>query len=239
MKMLRPSYTIMASGLNNLKECEENKSLASIVNTYIPLALAQSASDREIPNIHLSCAEILDGKKKQSKEENQNFHSHELAQSKATGEGYIRTQSISSTILRFGRVLGISHFHQPSFLDTVRKNLTQDKSLPVNPNTTHSYISLYNLIYAIERLLENKPANLSPIYHLGGVEENEKNICTLLGQCLQFPKPLKLLLEEDSATQNYTLSSKKFSNQFNWKPETKEEFSANIKKQSNQISDHI
>ena len=241
VRMLRPDFTIMASGVNDSKRCVDNPKLAEAINTYIPLELAQSAVQHGAKNIHLSCSQVFDGSSKNAKENDKNFSNQAFGRTKLTGESYIRAQTMENTTVRFGKVLGLSHFRRPSYLDKLRINLAKGKKQMIKEEKTYNFMSVDSFAAAIEAILEKNIPATQRIFHIGGPAMKEIDMNRLLAQALGASPDLvqehkQAATEEEfegllrvNPKRDYSLDTELFQNTYAWKPETQAELLAAVR----------
>jgi dTDP-4-dehydrorhamnose reductase len=230
IRMLRPDFTIMASGINDSKRCADNPKLAEAMNTYIPLELAQSAVQHGAKNIHLSCSQIFDGSGKNAGENDKNFTSQAFGRTKLTGESYIRSQTMENTTIRFGKVLGLSHYRRPSYLDKLRSSLSQGKKTTLKEVKTYNFMSIDSFVSAIEAVIENNIPPTQRVFHVGGPAMKEIDMSRLIAKAFgASPDLIQEQLQQNeeefeglriSSKRDYSLSTELFETTYGWKPET-------------------
>lgn len=240
VRMLKPDFTIMASGINDSKRCVENMKLAEALNMYLPLELAQTAAQNGAKNIHLSCSQVFDGTESNAKENNKNFTNQAFGRTKLTGESYIRAQTMENTTIRFGKALGINHFLRPSYFDKLRANLAAGKKHVIREDKTYTFISIQALVRAIELIMENEIPAIHRLFHIGGVSMKEFEMNQAIAKALGAKPDLIIQksaqAEEESdfranPSRDYSLDSTLFQETYKWKPETLEDLQAALRAQ--------
>lgn len=234
VRMLRPDITIFAAGLNSSPDCSRNPKLAEALNMYLPLELAQSALQNGAKNIHLSCSQIFDGHGKFAKETDKNYTAQAFGRTKLTGESYIRAQTMENTTVRFGRVLGLSHFRRPSYFDKLRIAVAEKNVYTVREDKIYSFMSMPSFLRAMDSLLEAPFPAVHRTYHWGGYASREidlvsKVFALLGGDSRKIVHQLDSPSEEEAEglrlnpVRDYSLDSSLFSASFPWKQDTEAE----------------
>lgn len=224
-----PQIIINATGIQDLQEIKKNEKLAESINVMLPVSIASLASRLKAKFIQLSTAAIYEGNEKLNKETSLNFTSTDpVGKLKSTAETYIRSQSLESTILRIGKVAGVSTISRPSFFDQLRMSLIAKKNINLSELKKESYLSAQSLGEAVEKVCSSEFPERHRILNLGSVPMSEmefaKNWCSLTGAESKLLKPL--LHDEEK---NIVIDNSLFCQSFpDWKPETKKKMFENI-----------
>lgn len=257
--LLNPDYVINAMGLSDPRACVENENLADTLNSLMPLSLAKASIRAHARFIQLSTAMVYDPAGKDRKENNRNFSATNFGKSKLAGENYIRAQTMESTVLRVGKIVGLGNPHRLNDFDKLRMALSLDIDVEADEKLTYSYISLFNFLNAVEEILKGKFTNTHRTFNVGGPAMNElymkKKAAGIMGfdesvvkqKTYQQKKAAAGESDEEEEEElmpsggsqmapivverNYTINSDSFSQRFeNWKPEIEDEFFYNIQR---------
>lgn len=229
MRVQSPDIVINALGLTDKKAVETLPKLADTLNILMAVSTSVLANKLHARMIQLSCASIYDGADGNYAEDDLDFSLHdEIAKQKLAAESYIRAQTMESTILRVGRVLGLGHpFHHSEF-DRLRIALDGKKALHASQKQVHSYISTASLFGAVEAVLTGKFPGKHRIFNVGGPALTEFDLyqgwAKLVAGGGSQVKPA-----EDDRKRDHSVQTKNFVAAYpGWKPETKEELYLNL-----------
>jgi dTDP-4-dehydrorhamnose reductase len=203
--------------------------MADNVNIIMAVTLASLASKLRAKFVQLSCADVYDGSDGNYSEEDNDFTMQDdFGKQKVAAESYIRTQTLESTILRAGRVLGLGHPYRPSEFDRLRSALQEKQTIYASQKQTHSYLSVRSFCHAISLLLAGEFPNRHRIFHLGGAVASEFELYSSWAKLVVGEGNLVKPQQEDSK-RNLSVQCKHFMSTFpEWKPETKAELFLNL-----------
>jgi dTDP-4-dehydrorhamnose reductase len=223
-----PDFIIGAVGINDRKEVEEQPKVSDMVNIMMPVSLAVLAGRLKAKYVTLSCAEVFDGDKGMYKEDDNDFTlTDSVGKQKIAAHSYIRAQTLESTALRVGRVLGIGLPYRPSFFDRIRAGAAEKRPYEASRRKTRSYISVRSLALALERILEGEFPSRHRVLHVGGANMPEFELVRSWYQ-LMGADP-KLVTELQDAKRDLSLDSTLLETQYpGWKRETKEGLLMNL-----------
>lgn len=224
----QPDFIIGAIGMSDRKEVEEQPKVSDMINIVMPVSMAVLASRLRAKYIMMGCSEVFDGEKGNYVEEDNDFTLGDaVGKQKITAHAYIRAQTMESTVLRVGRVLGIGHAYHGSFFDRIRNCATEKKPYEASKRKTRSYISSASLSFAIEQILLGEFPHGHRTLHVGGANMTEFEMVQswykLMGR-----EP-KLVTDLQDSKRDLSLNCKLMETQFpNWKAETKGELFRNL-----------
>jgi dTDP-4-dehydrorhamnose reductase len=181
--------------------------------------------------VHLSCASVYDGSDGNYSEDNLDFALHdELGKQKLAAESYIRAQTMESTILRVGPVLGLGHPYRPSAFDKFRLALGARKKVEASKLTVNSYLSTQSFAEAVSLVLKSESAGRHRLFNLGGPALSEFDLfqgwARLLGQEANVIPPV------EETTRNCSVKSDALKKTFpEWRQESREELYLNLLKE--------
>ncbi len=225
-----PDYVINAAGLTNREIAKEQPKLADAVNIVLPVTIATLATKVKAKFFHLSCAEIYDGIKG-NYEETDNAYSlnHEFGKQKIAAESYIRAQTMESTVVRFGKVIGIGLPSRLNYFDKLRSQMAKGQAVEASKVKTYSYISIYSFLNAMDELLAHHVPGKHRLYHLGGVSLTEYDFVMGYHKLLGMDEKMVMPPAKESEKRNISLKSGLFESHFpGWKAETQNMLYANI-----------
>jgi dTDP-4-dehydrorhamnose reductase len=156
------------------------------------------------------------------------FHD-EYAKQKLAAESYIRAQTMESTTLRVGTVLGLGHPYRPSAFDRFRFALGAGQTVEAMKKSVASYISTHSFCDAVAEVLKAGPPGRHRLYNVGGPAMSEFDFYEGWARLLGNPSLVKPA--QDDEGRNHSVQTGAFSGAFpQWKPETKEELYLNLLK---------
>ena len=228
VRVQRPDFVIGAIGMSDRKEVEEQPKVSDMVNVTIPVSLAVLASRLKVRYINLSCAEVFDGDKGNYVEEDTDFTLNDaVGKQKITTHSYIRAQTLESTTLRIGRVLGVGHPFRASFFDRIRTGATAKTPFEASKNKTRSYISAPSLALALEKIIQGEFPNRHRLFHVGGANISEFDLVQSWYRMIGADP--KLISELHDTKRDLSLACQLMEKQYpGWKPETKAELFNNL-----------
>lgn len=172
-----PDFVIGAAGMSDRREVEEQPKVSDLVNIMMPVSTAILSSRLKAKYIHLGCAEVYDGDRGMYKEEDTDFTMNDaVGKQKMAAHSYIRAQTLESTNLRLGRVLGVGHPHRQSFFDRIRFLAAARKPFEASKKKSRSYVSVGSVCHAIERILLGDFPGRHRLFHVGGANMSEHEL---------------------------------------------------------------
>jgi dTDP-4-dehydrorhamnose reductase len=229
VRIQAPDITINAIGLNDRKILLEQEKLGENLNTLIPVSFGVLANKIKAKHLHLSCADVYDGESGNYSEDSTEFTLNDpLGKQKITAESYIRSQTLESTTLRVGKVMGIGLPFRQNDFDLGRGTLEKKSPLSAAKNQTLSYLSTHSFTNAVEQILLNEIPARHRIFNLGGPTLTPYDFWNSWAKLLGFDD--KYIKQDTNADEkNLTMKSDQFAKAYgNWKPETKEQLFLNI-----------
>jgi dTDP-4-dehydrorhamnose reductase len=228
IRMQRPDYIISAIGMSDRKEVEEQPKVSDMINVAMPVSTAVLASRLKCKYLALSCAEVFDGEKGNYAEDGTDFTlTDSVGKQKITAYAYVRTQTLESTTLRIGCVLGVGHHYRKSFFDRIRASAAAGQPYEASKRKTRSYISTHSLIASVENILHGDFPQRHRLFHVGGANMAEFDLVRAWYQIIGAEK--KLVTDLQDTKRDLSLDCKLMETQFpNWKAETKTSLLQNL-----------
>lgn len=221
MRVQAPDIVINCAGITSRTLIADQPKLSDNINIMLPVSMAILAIKMRADFIHLSCADVYDGGEGPYREDSTDLSFLDvLGKQKLAAESYIRAQTLESTIVRLGKVVGLSHPGRPSTFDLLRNSLRKNKSVEASQQLTRSYLSVQSFVRAIDALLQGTFPGRHRLFNLGGANLTEWDFqhgwAELLGQgSLVKPAPA-------STARNLGLESAAFESAYpTWKAGTK------------------
>lgn len=224
-----PDILVNCIGMNDKKQVEQNAKRADALNVVMAVSMAALAAKMRCKYIHLSCSEIYDGADGNYREEDTDYTMvHELGKQKLAAESYIRTQTLESTILRFGRILGLGHPYRPSDFDKFRAAIHGKKKVEASKKQKCSYLSTSSVCAAISAVLQAEFPGKHRIFNVGGPALSEFDLLEGWARLVEGNGGLVIPLAEDKA-RDISIQSDNFQRAFpTWKQETTESLYLNL-----------
>lgn len=176
------------------------------------------------PNIiHVSTDEVFGSLKKGSATENNAFHpSSPYAASKGSTEhianSFTQTFGLKITIIRLCNNYGPYQFTE-KFIPTCILRFINNKPIPIygNGKNIREWMHVYDSCKAIEKLINKFKINQA--YNIGSnVKISNMKIVNIISKIMKKKIKVKYVLDRPSHDVRYSLNSKKFKNEFKWKP---------------------
>ncbi len=229
IRVQNPDFIIGAAGMSDRAEVEAQPKVSDLVNIMMPVSTAILASRLRSKYIHLGCAEVYDGDKGNYEEDDTDFTlSDSVGKQKTAAHSYIRAQTLESTNLRLGRVLGPGHPHRQSFFDRIRFKAAVRAEFEASRKKSRSYISVKSVCQAMEAILLGEFPGKHRLFHIGGANMTEFELVSTWYQLVGADKKLVSVLEHDTK-RDLSLSSKLMESSFpTWKAESKQELFENL-----------
>lgn len=231
VRVQSPDFVINAMAITNREEIEANQKLSDNINIMMAVSLASLANKLRAQIIHLSCAEVYDGYDGNYKEEDNDFSiSDPYGKQKIAAESYVRAQTLESTILRVGRVMGIGNPYRPSEFDRIRSLITNGKPVLASRRKTHSYLSVNSFCQAMHLIMTSPFPGKHRLFNLGGASLTDFEFIQGWGMLMNADAKLVKPIQEDSK-RNLSMSSELFAKTFPaWKPESDSQLYVNLLK---------
>ena len=171
---------------------------------------------------------MFDGEKGMYTEESNDFTlTDAVGKQKIAAYSFIRAQTLESTALRIGRVLGVGHHHRQSFFDRIRIGAAEKKPIEASRKKVRSYISTHSLAIAVEQLLKGEFPSKHRTFHVGGANMSEFDM--VQGWYKLMGSDPKLVTEFHDTKRDLSLDCKLMHSQFpGWKQESKEDLLRNL-----------
>lgn len=163
----KPDSIVYCAGITDFVDCAKSPQRAEAVNTYGPVLLTAAADTVTHRFIYLSTAFVYDGKKGNFAEVDVVLPETHFAKGKLAGENYVRSKSLTHTILRFSPTYGIGSIFHPSPFDRIRMKLERGERVELPDNEVHSFLSIDVAMRAIEWCITQETRNHT--YNLGGL----------------------------------------------------------------------
>jgi len=224
IRMQSPDFIIGAAGMSDRREVEEQPKVSDLINVMLPVSSCILAGRLKAKFVHLSCSEIFDGNKGGYTEEDNDFTiSDPVGKQKIAAHSYMRAQTMESTTLRVGRVLGVGHPFRFSFFDRIRISAAENKPYEASRNKSRSYISCGSLANAVEQILLGEIPSRHRTFHVGGANMTEHELVACW-YALMRTEPKKVTILQGDAKRDLTLNSGLMHKSYPaWRPETKNE----------------
>jgi len=224
-----PDIIINAIGMSDRAEMQKNPKRAEALNMIMAVSMAALAAKIRAKFIQISCAEVYDGSDGNYQEEDTDYTMFDdIGRQKIAAESYIRTQTLESTIVRVGRVLGLGHPYRPSSFDKFRLEISRKNKIECSQTLIHSYLSVKSLASAIRLLASAEFPGKHRIFNLGGPRLSEFDLHQGWARLTEGTGNLVLPLAE-SEKRDISLKSDAFEAAFpKWKAETEESLYLNL-----------
>jgi dTDP-4-dehydrorhamnose reductase len=228
VRMQRPDFIIGAVGISDRKEVDEQPKVSDMVNIVMPVSMAILSSRLKAKYINLGCSEVFDGEKGNYVEEDTDFTlTDSVGKQKIAAYSYIRAQTLESTTLRIGRVLGPGHFYRPSFFDRIRTCAAAKKAYEASKVKSRSYVSTASLVRAVEQILLGEFPSRHRVFHVGGANMAEFELVRSWYELMG--RDPKLVTELQDQKRDLSLKCALMEKQFpEWKAESKQELLTNL-----------
>ncbi len=228
VRIQQPDFIICAAGMNDRKEVLEHTKAADLINVLLPVSLSILASRLKAQYLYLSCAEVFEGGKGNYSEEDNDFTlSDAVGKQKITAHSYIRAQTLESTTLRIGRVLGIGQPYRMSFFDRIRFAASSKKPYEASKKKIRSYVSAGSVASAVENVLLGEFPAKHRVFHVGGANMPEHELVESWYRLMNADPKLVGVLED--LRRDLSLDCTLMKTQFpGWREETKSQLLMNM-----------
>jgi len=228
IRMQGPDFLISAVGMSDRKEVDEQPKVSDIVNVTMPVSTAVLAARLKCKFLNLSCAEVFDGDKGNYSEEDTDYTlGDSVGKQKITTYAYVRAQTLESTTLRIGRVLGVGHHYRQSFFDRIRGGAAARQPYEASKRKTRSYVSSHSVVSAVENILLGEFPARHRIFHVGGANLAEFNLVQDWYQLMGAEK--KLVTDLQDTKRDLSLNCQLMETTYpGWKTESKSELMKNL-----------
>lgn len=229
LRVQAPDVIINAIGITDRRLINDQAKLADSVNVLLPVSFAVLSYKMRAQFIHLSCAEIYEAHEGPHREDDVHLAMHDtFGKQKLQAESYIRAQTLESTILRVGRVMGPGPSHRPNEFDKIRARFGVKKETEFSRQRIYSYLSATSFVAAVREVLRHPNTGKHRLYNLGGANISEHDFYTSFAELAHFPPQLVRAPAEEYAA-NYGLTSDAFAAAFPaWKCESKNDLLLNV-----------
>lgn len=229
MRVQRPDFIVGCAGMSDRKEVEEQPKASDLVNIMMPVSTAILASRLRAKYVHLGCAEVFDGDRGMYEEDDTDFTLNDpVGKQKVAAHSFIRAQTLESTNLRLGRVLGPGHPHRQSFFDRIRFLAAARQPFEASKKKSRSYVSVSSVCRAVEHVLLGEFPGRHRLFHVGGANMTEHELVSTWYGLMGAEQKLVRVLEHDSR-RDLSLVSKSFETAYpGWAAEGKKELFANL-----------
>jgi dTDP-4-dehydrorhamnose reductase len=229
VRMQEPDILINCMGITDRRTVVEQFKLSDNINVLLPVSLAVLASKIKAQFIQIGCADVYEGSKgNYSEEDNQYTLDDPIGKQKITAASYIRAQTIESTILRVGCVMGIGHPYRLSAFDKLRVKSARGDALTASKKKKHSYISTRSFANAMHVLLSAPFTGKHRTFNIGGAALTEydflKSWLKVIGK-----DSVSVKTPEEDRPHDISLNSALMAKTFSaWNPESKQELYLNL-----------
>lgn len=228
IRMQAPDVIVNCMGVTDHKLAAEQPKLSDNMNVVLPVSFAVLASKMRKQFVQIGCADMYDGETGNYLEDDTSFTLDDIiGKQKVTAASYIRAQTLESTILRVGCVVGVGHPYRLSSFDRLRIGVSRGEPLAALKKRLHSYISTRSLVNALHALLSEPFPGKHRTFHLGGPVMSEYQF--MEGWLRVLGKNEKIKTPSSEHTRNTSLNSELFAKTFpSWKVETKQDLYLNL-----------
>jgi len=224
-----PDIVINAIGVSDRKVIDHNPKKAEALNVVMAVSMAGLAAKMRAKFIQISSSEIYDGTKGDYREDESDYTMQvELGKQKVAAESYIRTQTLESTILRVGKLVGLGHPYRPSEFDQFRQAIGQKKKTEASKKRTYSYLSHASLAEALDLILAGEFPGKHRIFNLGGPKLTKFELYEGWARLVEGNSSL-VIPETEDRKRDISLQVNNFKAAFpQWKPETQDQLYLNV-----------
>lgn len=230
VRIQMPDFTINAMGVTDPRALELHEKIAENMNIMMAVSFAVLANKIKAKHIHLSCAKVYQGTGGEYAEDDTDFTmTDEFGKQKIAAETYIKTQTLESTILRVGKVMGLGHAYRQSAFDKVRFACAEKKTIEASAKRRQSHLSGSSFTHAVEQVLLGEMPMKHRTFNVGGCALSDKEFA--LGWCELLGIDTKIVKDppEGGAVRDITMDSKSLATAYPaWKPETRAELYYNL-----------
>lgn len=228
-RVQEPDFVINAMGIRDRKVILENEKMADSFNVMLPVSAAVLASKLRAKFFHISCTNVYEGSHAPYKSTDVDFtFSDLLGKQKITAESFIRAQTMESTIIRVGKVMGLGSPVRKNDFEVVHRNILSKTPFEASQEKVYSYLSSISFLDAMEEAITSEIPNKHRVFNLGGPSMSEfefaKSWIEILGR-----DPKILRATENAEKRNLTVNCDVFRAAHpKWQPESRNEFFLNI-----------
>jgi|GEM_PF-6297028 len=223
IRVQNPDFIISAAGTGDRREVEAQPKVSDMVNIMLPVSSAILASRLRAKFLNVGCAEVFGGEKGMYTEDDTEFTlTDPVGKQKIAAHSYIRAQTLESTTLRFGRVIGVGHPFRRSFFDRFRATAAEKTTYDASRNKTRSYISCRSVVQAVEQVLMGESPPRHRTFHVGGANMTEHELISTWYKLMGADPRLVAVLQDSK--HNLSLDSTTMQKNYpGWKAESKQE----------------
>jgi dTDP-4-dehydrorhamnose reductase len=229
LRVQDPDIMINAIGVSDRKVIEQNPKKAEVLNVEMAVSMAGLAAKMRAKFIQISSSEIYDGNKGDYREDEADYTMQvELGKQKVAAESYIRSQTLESTILRVGKLVGLGHPYRPSEFDQFRQALGDKKKTEASKKRTYNYLSHASLAQAVNLILEGEFPGRHRIFNLGGPKLSKFDLYEGWARLVEGNSSL-VIPETADRKRDISMQINSFKAAFpQWKQETQEQLYLNL-----------
>jgi len=220
VRFQKPDFVINAAGMHDQELAKENGNLSDTLNSLLPVSLAVVSGRIKCKFIHINCAAVYDGESGNFKEDSTDLAlTSEFGKQKIAAESFIRAQTMESTLLRVGKVMGIGQPHQASLFDLYRTMLSGAENIEASTKSFDSYLSTKSFTSGLQEILKGEFPSKHRIFNLGGPRLSERDF--LEGWANLITKNTgNLKNKPEDAPRDHSICSDLFEKNYpNWKQE--------------------
>jgi dTDP-4-dehydrorhamnose reductase len=231
IRVYQPDFVVNCLGMMNPKAIEAMPKMADSLNILMAVSTAALANRLHAQFVQISCASVYEGSSGDYSEEDNEFSlSDDFGKQKLAAESYIRTQTMESTTLRVGKVVGIGNPYRFNFFDRMRIALENEKDFEVSSKEIFSWISAENFYQGVKAVLLGEFSGKHRVFNLGGPKMSELAFCQDWAKLVNYRSSL-IKANPNTEKRDISILSKGFETTYpNWKMETKEELYLNLLK---------
>lgn len=161
-----PAYVLLAAGIKDIRECENNYSLAYALNTQPAISIIKIISENELPTrvIFFSTDYVFDGKKGRYKETDLPNPQTNYGKTKYLAEKAFLDSNIDFKIIRTAAVMGKGG----TFFDWLLNTMKKEKTVALYDNIYFSPTPLSLLNESIAAIINNYDSIQQKILHIVG-----------------------------------------------------------------------
>lgn len=164
MEKVNPDVVVNLAAIADIDKADREKELAWRINVEGAKYVAEQCSNRNIKYIFFSSDAVFDGKREVYYEEDVKNPINYYGKTKSEAEKIVLTVCPDSVIVRVSTVIGFNLTGGTSFLDRLRKNLKEEKSVLC---PTYQLRTPIDVLTLSECVLELGGSKLSGIFHIG------------------------------------------------------------------------
>lgn len=165
--LARPDFVVYAAGSNDINRCEADTRECEQLHTSGAATISNLSEIFQPTFIYLSNNYVFDGVKGNYHEGDIVLPSTALGKAKVGGENFIRSKSLSYTLVRSAPVIGRGNGISLSFFDRLRIRLSKGKAIELPQDELHNYAPVEGLTELVQRIIDTNTRK--KIFHHGGL----------------------------------------------------------------------